>query len=188
MMSCFAGLASEIEADFEHACAAWDAPRPKLWSVGLAKCVIAPRVRAVLYYRIAHRLWCVRALRPFALLLQARAIGFSGAEIHPAAVIGPGLLLVHSQGVVIGHAAVLGREVALYQGVTVGHGGSLGGQPVVGDRVRVFAGAKVLGAVQVGDEAWIAANAVVVKDVSRGGRVGGVPARNLGTDGGEDLL
>lgn len=176
------GLWSAVEADFRHSCGAWGASRPALWRIGLLRCVVAPRIRAVLYYRLGHALWQRRGFRVAALLLQARAIGFSGAEIHPAAIIGPGFLLVHSQGVVIGHDVRIGRDVAIYHGVTLGHGADLR-QPSVGDRVRIFAGAKVLGGITIGDGARVAANAVVVRDVLPNESVGGVPAKSLRTAG-----
>lgn len=47
------------------------------------------------------------------------------------------------------------------------------------DNVWVGAGAKILDGVTIGSGAIVGANAVVTKDVPPGGRVGGVPARNL---------
>lgn len=47
-----------------------------------------------------------------------------GVEIHPAAEIGPGFALIHGVGIVVGHAATLGREVVLHHGVTIGYAGN----------------------------------------------------------------
>ncbi|MBV8463349.1 MAG: serine acetyltransferase [Acidimicrobiales bacterium] len=119
--------------------------------------------------------WCWQhGLRPLALWLQNRAIRAGGAEIHPAAEIGPGFALIHTVGVVVGHEVVAGRNLVLYHGVTLGHTGTGLGQPRLGDDVRIGAGAKVLGPVTVGDRAWIGANAVVLADVPEDAVVGGV--------------
>ena len=106
-----------------------------------------------------------RGWRALALWLQSRGQRATGAEIHPAAVIGPGLNLAHGGGVVVGHEVVAGVDLVLYQSVTLGHGPAGAGQPTVGDRVRIFAGAVVLGPINIGDDAVIGANAVVLADV-----------------------
>lgn len=41
-------------------------------------------------------------------------------DIHPAAAIGPGLLLDHGTGVVIGETARVGNNVSIMQNVTLG--------------------------------------------------------------------
>lgn len=156
--------------------ALWGIRQPT-WSVrALAKVALYPRVRAVLWFRLSHALWQRRWLRPLALLVQGHTIRSAGAEIHPAATIGPGLNLDHSVGIVVGHDVVAGANLTLFQGVTLGHG-ARGGQPRLGDRVRIFAGATVLGGVIIGDDAVIAAGAVVVSDVPAGHTAAGVPAK-----------
>lgn len=144
------------------------------WARRVALAVLLPQVRAVAYYRVGHLLagW---GLLPVAYALRARAVRVSGAEIHPQAVIGPGLNLVHPVGVVIGAQVRVGARAWIYQGVTLGSG-VLPGQPVLGDDVAVFAGAKVLGGVTVGDGAVVGANAVVVRGVPAGAVARGVPA------------
>ena len=91
----------------------------------------------------------------------------AGAELHPAAQIGPGFALVHSVRIVIGHEVRAGRDL-VYQGVTIGHGGAGEGQPTLGDGVRIGAGAKVLATIRSGDGARVGANAVVLADVPAG--------------------
>jgi hypothetical protein len=44
----------------------------------------------------------------------------TGIEIHPGARIGRGLLIDHGMGVVIGEAAIVGRDVLLFHSVTLG--------------------------------------------------------------------
>ena len=52
--------------------------------------------------------------------------------------------------------------------------------PTLANGVIIGAGAKVLGPISVGENARIGSNAVVVKDVSAGTTVVGIPARPLG--------
>ena len=103
----------------------------------------------------------------------------TGVEVHPGAVLGPGLFIDHATGVVIGETAEVGEDVTLYHGVTLGGSGRDTGKrhPTIGDRVIIGAGAKVLGAIKVGDDSRIGANAVVVKEVPSSSVVVGVPGQ-----------
>jgi len=164
-----------MDADFTHAAALWGRPLHVRLVRSVGTFLLYPRIRAVVVYRLSAAAWERRWLRPLALWLQTRAIRSSGAEIHPAARIGPGLQLAHSVGIVIGHEVVAGRDLMLMQGVTLGHRGGPG-QPVLGDRVRLMAGCSVLGPVRIGDDAVVGAGAVVLDDVPAGHVAVGVPA------------
>ncbi len=153
--------------------AAWDRTPAQVVAGSLLRYPLYPRLGAVIAYRAASWCWHHR-LRPLALWLEASAVRSSGAEIHPAARLGPGFAILHTVGIVIGHEVVAGSGLAVYQGVTLGHTGTGDGQPRIGDDVRIGAGAKVLGPVTVGDGAWIGANAVVLADVAPGAVVTGV--------------
>jgi serine O-acetyltransferase len=165
---------SPLIADLRHMTAAWDATPRRVFVRALPKLLLQPRFRAVLLFRASQAAWPRRATRPLAYWFQARAIRTAGAEIHPSAVIGPGLSLIHSVGIVVGHEVVAGSDLVLYHGVTLGHRDSAGGQPTLGDRVRIGAGAKILGPIRVGDDVTIGANAVVLADVPGGATVAGV--------------
>lgn len=111
-------------------------------------------------------------------------IAFS-IEIPVTLEIGPGLILPHPHGTVLG-AGRIGADVTIYQQVTLGAKISdwsydLSTRPVVEDGVTITAGAKVLGPVTLGRNCIVGANAVVISDVGAGQIVGGVPARVLST-------
>ena len=141
-----------------------------------AKLLLYPRIQVVLLFRLAHAAHRL-GLVPVAQLFQGIGLVLSGAEIHPAAEIGPGLCLVHSSGIVIGDRSRIGAHFICFHGVTVGDSGKGDGQPTLGDWVTASAGAKLLGGITVGDRAVIGANAVVLQDVPAGGVAVGVPAR-----------
>ena len=152
------------------------------WRRALAKALVSPNVRAVITFRVAHAL-ALRGLTPIALLLRARALRRSGAEIHPLATIGPGLNLVHSSGVVIGPEVVIGARARIHQGVTLGEPVHVGGgewaAQHVGDDVVLGAHAVVLGNIKIGDRAAVGANSVVLHDVDADTTVVGAPAKPI---------
>ncbi len=135
-------------------------------------------LHAVWIHRMTHWLW-VHNIRFLARWLSQVARWFTGIEIHPGAIIGPGFFIDHGMGVVIGETAEVGADVTLYHGVTLG-GTSLNKEkrhPTIGDRVVIGAGAKVLGAITVGADSRVGANAVVVRSVPENAVVIGVPGQ-----------
>ena len=137
-----------------------------------------PGVHALCGHRVSHWLWRHRARLPARALAELTRL-LTGVDIHPAAVLAPGLFIDHATGVVIGETAKVGADVTIYQGVTLG-GTSLDQgkrHPTVGDRVILGGGAQVLGPVTVGHDSQIGANAVVVKPVPPGSVVVGVPGQ-----------
>lgn len=137
-----------------------------------------PGLHAIIWHRIAHRLWHWN-LKFLARLISQINRFLTGIEIHPGATIGKGFFIDHGMGVVIGETAEIGDNVLLYHGVTLG-GVSLEKKkrhPTIGNNVVIATGAKVLGAITVGDNARVGANAVVLKDVPPDSTVVGVPGR-----------
>jgi serine O-acetyltransferase len=140
-----------------------------------------PGFRAVLLFRIAHALhaggW-PRAAR----FVANHSLASTGCDIRPEADIGPGLLLHHPAGIVIGGGARIARNCTILQGVTVGEKYSAAADhsyPQIGDGVTLCAGAVLLGAICVGSGSVIGANAVVLQDVPAGAVAVGAPARIL---------
>ncbi len=143
-----------------------------------------PGVHAIWLHRIAHRLW------GWGWLTAARFVShltrsLTGIEIHPAAMLGPGLFIDHGMGVVIGETSEVGENVTLLQGVTLG-GTSLRREkrhPTLGNNVVVGAGAKIIGAIRIGEGSRIGAGSVVVREVPPNSVVVGVPGRVTYKDG-----
>lgn len=116
-------------------------------------------------------------LSPVAMVLYKFSSMVTGAVIGRHAKIGPGLVLLHSHGIVINSTVQAGRNLVLGNNVTIG--AEKGRTPVLGDNVYVGTGAVIIGGIRVGNRARIGANAVVTKDVPDGATAAGVPARVL---------
>src|SRR4028119_284659 len=137
-----------------------------------------PGVQAILFYRLAHWLYCIGI--PFLPRLISHLTRFlTGIEIHPGAKIGKGVFIDHGMGVVIGETAIVGDYALIYQEVTLGGTGKEIGKrhPTLGKNVVVGAGAKVLGNIQIGDNVRIGAGSVVLRDVPSNRTVVGIPGR-----------
>ncbi len=135
---------------------------------------------AQILYRMMR--WCqTHHLKPMAMVLYRINAGWSKAIIGRGAEIGPGLVILHSIGVVINSEVRAGRNLVLEHGVTLG--AEKGQSPVLGDDVFIGVGAVVIGGVRIGDRAKIGANAVVTKDVPDGATAVGVPAKVVRIDG-----
>ena len=140
--------------------------------------LLYPGFRAILSYRVAHRLYRKRFYF-LARYISQRAVRRTGIEIHPGARIGKGLFIDHGSGVVIGETTIIGNNVTLYQGVTLGGTGKEKGKrhPTLEDNVMVSAGAKILGSFTVGRNSKIGAGSVVLKEVPPNSTVVGIPGR-----------
>jgi serine O-acetyltransferase len=137
-----------------------------------------PGFHAVLFHRLAHRLYqggwftLARALSQLSRTL-------TGIEIHPGARIGRRFFIDHGMGVVIGETSEIGDDVLVYQGVTLGGTGKDTGKrhPTIGNDVVIGTGATVLGNIRVGDHVKIGAGSVLLRSVQGHSTVVGVPGR-----------
>jgi serine O-acetyltransferase len=104
-------------------------------------------------------------------------------DIAPGASIGPGLLLMHRHGVIIG-PTVIGRNCVIHQNVTIGQrvAGGDHGMPTLGDNVWIGPGAVITGDITIGDGVTISAGSVLSKDVPDRCLVAGNPARVIAKD------
>ena len=137
-----------------------------------------PGVHAILFHRIAHRIWKIKLFWLGRLISHISRL-LTGIEIHPGAIIGSRFFIDHGMGVVIGETSIVGDDCTIYHGVTLGGTSWKQGKrhPTLENKVVVGAGAKILGPITIGSGAKIGSNAVVVKDIPKNVVAVGIPAR-----------
>jgi serine O-acetyltransferase len=137
--------------------------------------------QAIQTHRIAYYLW--QQNRHFlAKMLQSACSRAYEVDIHPAAVIGHGILVDHATNIVVGETAKVGNQVSILHGVTLGGTGKESGDrhPKISDGVMLGAHAQLLGNIRVGKGAKVGAGAVVLENVPPHTTVAGVPAVAVG--------
>jgi serine O-acetyltransferase len=102
-------------------------------------------------------------------------------EVSSRLKIGPGLVIPHPQGTVLG-ASEIGSNVVIFHQVTLGakhidFNYDISLRPIVCDGVTISVGAKVLGGLTLGVNCMIGANAVVLDNVPAGATAVGIPAK-----------
>ena len=132
-------------------------------------------------HRLAHFLWS-NPRKDLALFIQSRNSEVFGVDIHPACIIGKGIMFDHATGIVIGETSVIEDNVSILQQVTLGGTGNEQGDrhPKIRSGVMVSAGASVLGNIEIAEGAKIGAGSVVLSNVAAHTTVVGVPARVVG--------
>lgn len=140
--------------------------------------------QALTAYRFAHHLWKANR-RYLAAYMQSIISEEFSVDIHPAAVIGSGIMFDHATSIVIGETAMIEDDVSILHEVTLGGTGKEDGDrhPKVRSGVMIGAGAKILGRVDIGECAKIGAGSVVLHDVAAHTTVAGVPAKKVGSSG-----
>ena len=135
-------------------------------------------LEAVVSYRLQHGIFLRDPVHPslpyLARLMKIR----TGAELYYSTAIGPGFLVQHGVGIVLGPRNRIGKNFTIHQGVTLGQRRlhSPGESITIGDDCTVFAGAKVLGTVRLGDGVRLGANAVLLTDAEPHCTYAGIPA------------
>lgn len=168
-------LRDYLDADWRrlHDFAGMPAPRRRFSSN------FSPRFAPVYLIRVAQRLY-QKGHRRSAKLAGLLNFVIFGLEAPARLEIGPGLVIPHSFGTILG-AARIGSNVTIYQQVTLGAKTAdfqydPEKRPIVGDGAMITAGAKIIGPVRLGANCVIGANAVVLEDVPDGALAAGVPA------------
>ena len=123
--------------------------------------------------------WSRQVLLRLAVLRHRLWRAVSGADIQLSSLIERGLVLPHTNGVVIFPDVRIGSNCTIFQQMTLGTRCDDVVCPVIGGRAEVGAGAKLLGGITIGAHAVIGANAVVVTDVPAGATAVGIPAKIL---------
>lgn len=172
-----------FRSDFAADCArAWPGKsRVRLaWNV-----LVDSGLRSTLYLRVQILLQNTGAT-PLARLVSRLNLTRHALDVVAGAQIGPGLLIRHPAGIVIGSNVVVGSNVTIMQNVTLGQrdlsgGAADDGNPIIEDGSTIGCGAVVLGPVRIGERATVGASALVISDVPAGSTVVGVPARMINT-------
>lgn len=131
----------------------------------------------ILAYRFGHWARGVRApvvgtlIRFLAFVVRQSAMIWTGVFIHPAAEIGPGLVIHTWFGVFVG-TTTIGKNCTLASGVLISHA-----TRSIGDNVYFGAGAKIIGDTKIGNNVVIMPNSLVMVDVRDDTTIAGVPAR-----------
>ncbi len=146
--------------------------------------------QALFLYRLSH--WFFnKGLIYLAWFFTRLNIFLTGAEIEFNARIGPGCLIAHPVGLVIGRGTVIGERATLFQGVSFGaknwHPESIGRFPEVGANCFIFANAVVIGGIKIGDHCVVGANSVVSIDIPDGSLAVGNPAQVIPNKGRESI-
>jgi serine O-acetyltransferase len=140
----------------------------------LLKVLLTDGTAAMILYRLMQ--WSrKRGLVPLEMAFNKLNSACCHCVIGRGAEFGPGLVLVHSNGIVINGLVRGGSGVLIEHQVTIG--AERRQSPTIGDDVFLGAGAKVIGPVTIGDGARIGANAVVVDDIPPHCTAVGIPAR-----------
>ena len=137
---------------------------------------------ALVIHRIAHQLWSTG--NDFsAKWLNSLSARLFGIDIHPGAKVGPGMVLDHGYGIVIGETCEIGSGAFIFHNVTLGGTGHQDGDrhPKIGSDVFLGTGATILGNIKIGSGSVIAAGSLVLNEVPEGVTVAGVPAKVVGT-------
>jgi len=137
--------------------------------------------KALQCHRIAYFLFKA-GRKDAARTLQSRASELYCVDIHPAAVIGPGLFIDHGSGVVIGETAVIGSNCSFLHNVTLGSTGKDRGDrhPKLGNDVLVGCNATILGNISIGHSCKIGSGSMVLKSLPPCVTAVGNPARIVG--------
>ena len=142
--------------------------------------LVRPGVRAVVLFRVQEALH-QSGRRRAAEIMSALNAFLTGAEMLVGCEFGPGLVIRHPYGIVVGHGARAGADCTLLHHSTIGErradGGGTPDYPRLGNGVTIGVGASVLGGIHVGSDAHIGAGAVVLHDVPAGSVAVGAPAR-----------
>jgi serine O-acetyltransferase len=175
------GAWNALKADFRaNAPGLPEQPDPAAVLAAVARNVPTVRFAAVALLRLAQGLGQHVGLAG-TVVKQLNHV-LTGCDFAYQASVGPGLVLYHPTGVVVGPDCRIGARARIMQGATIGSdavvtGRAAAGSPVIGDDVFVGPGAAIFGPVELGDRVQVGANAVVNSSFGSDVVVAGAPAR-----------
>jgi serine O-acetyltransferase len=134
--------------------------------VGAIDIFSIPGTWAVILFRLASTAHH-KGLRPLSRFIFFVNTVVFGTELHPGAIVQPGLVIPHPIGMGFSSGLRIGKRALLLRNTAMGSAGNpkRPGQPILGDDVTVMDSATVLGPVRIGDRAIIGAGAIVADDV-----------------------
>lgn len=134
--------------------------------------------QAVLHYRLAHEVLKLESSNLFkenlcyqqALSISSKGKMVSGAEIHPASIIGNNFVLDHGVGTVIGETSQIGDNAYILGGVILGATGisqnpSGRRHPKIGDNVQIGAFSRIFGEINIGNNVFIGPNISITENI-----------------------
>jgi len=159
-------------------------PREKPTWVGVAmRCLSNPGMVASVILR-AQQMAMRKGRVRLAYLLRSIGMVLVSADFVPGMDVGPGLMMAHPNGVVIGNGLRVGANVTFGGGVTAGVASPDAGPdeneyPTICDGAIVLANAVLVGGVTVGMHAQVGANSVLLADAPDYAVMFGMPARRI---------
>jgi serine O-acetyltransferase len=151
------------------------------WRGVLKRCLSTPGMLASVVLRTQQVAFHSGHVKT-ASLLRTVGLVILGADLNPGMTVGPGLMMPHPPGIVIGQGLVVGANVTFAQGVTAGHqypDRPSTGLPTICDGAIVLANAVLVGPIRIGQHAMVGPNAVVLSDVPDHAVMVGSPARQV---------
>ena len=153
------------------------------WPGVAMRCLSNPGMIASVILR-AQQMAMRRGRVRTAFLLRTIGMILVSADFVPGMDIGPGLMMAHPNGVVIGNGLRIGANVTFGGGVTAGvkqpdAPADEDGYPVICDGAIVLANAVLVGPVRVGMHAQVGANSVLLADAPDYAVMFGMPARKV---------
>lgn len=147
------------------------------------RCVASYRLRLAAQDLVARKK--LLGLIPLALsvALRHRIVTRRHVYISRNSEIGPGLLIMHGYGIMVGPSKI-GSNCVLHQNVTIGDQVAAGSNrvPRIGNNVWIGPGATITGDITLGDNVTVSAGTVMSKSVPDGCLVAGNPGRVVRRD------
>jgi serine O-acetyltransferase len=151
------------------------------WRGVLKLCLSTPGMTATLILRAQQVAFHSGHIKT-SFLLRSIGVALVGADFNPGMIVGPGLMMPHPPGIVIGQTLVVGANVTIGQGVTTGHrypDRPSDGMPTLCDGAILLANAVLAGPIRIGRHALVGPNSVLLSDAPDHAVMAGSPARQI---------